>query len=787
MAQRQRSPVLRYLHEVLGREPPGSPTDADLLERFLARRDQAAFELLVWRHGRMVLSVCRRLLRDPQDAEDAFQSTFLVLVRKARSIRRREAVAGWLYQVAHRCALKARARLQCRNRYSQSEEDLTSLAAPDDGLAAAEYGDVWPLLDEEVRRLPAKYRDPFVLCCLEGKTYAEAGRQLCCPRTTVSTRLGRARAILRGRLAARGVALSAGAFATMLCAQSAGAAAPGALVDATVQAASRFAAGEALTGLSAEVAAVTGGVLRSMTLNNLKWISMLLITAGVLGAGASFTRHVPAAGQPAAADRPAGTPGPPAAPVTRSLPHKVLVYSLAFAPDGKTVATGSHDHTIHLWDVDSGRHRRELLGQRGEVCGLAFAPDGKLLASAGHDNVVRIWDTATGKEVRQCVGHAVVGMALAFAPDGKTLATGGHVGDSTIRLWDVSNGKELHRLTGHQDEVCALAFSPDGRLLASAGADRTVRLWDVSAGKELCRCAAPADKLFLVTCLAFSPDGRTLAASSWLKTIYLWEAATGQERRQLQGHPDGVQAVAFAADGRTLVSSGWDKSLRFWEPHAGKVIHQCQAQGTLEILALRPGHRVLGAFHTAETAFIWDATVARPGGPPKAKPLSARDREGLWNDLAGPDAGVAYRAVGTLAADGERSVTFFRNHLRPVVPGDPQRIAGLIADLDSARFETRRQAMVELEKLGASAEIPLRGALKSPASLEVRRRVEELLAKLQGWSPQRLRILRALEALELMDCPGAQVLLRELAGGAPDAWLTCEARAARERSAGRRK
>jgi hypothetical protein len=493
----------------------------------------------------------------------------------------------------------------------------------------------------------------------------------------------------------------------------------------------------------------------------------LVLLVGVLGAAvAAFTR--PVAGQ---------HQGKPPA---RQLRHQGAVYSLALAPDGKLLATGSHDHSIHLWNVDSGKQVRALLGQRGEVCGVAFAPGGRLLASGGHDNVIRLWDVATGKQLRRCVGHTQMAPALAFAPDGKTLASGGHLGDHTIRLWDAGSGKELHCLRGHAREISALAFSPDGRLLASAGADRTVRLWDAATGKELRRCPTPEEaRLFLVTCLAFAPDGRTLAASSWLNTIFLWEVATGRQRRQLAGHQGPVECVAFSADGGTLVSAGTDNTLRFWAPHSAREVRRLQVQATLEILSLRPGNRVLGVFHSRDSAYVWSRRVPLPGKA--AKPLSGSALDSLWKDLARDDAGVAYRAVGTLAADSKRSVAFLKRHLRPVAPGDPRRIRRLIADLDNRRFEVRRRARAELEKLGDSAESILRSALKQPLPLEARKRVEQLLAGLRNWSPERLRLLRALEAVELMASPEARGLLQEMARGVPDTWLTRSAQAALKR------
>src|SRR5262245_32854741 len=280
MPPRQLQPVLQYLHKTVG-APATGPTDAELLERFVAGGDHGAFELLVWRHERMVLGVCRRLLPDPQDAEDAFQATFLVLVKSACSVRKGDSLASWLYGVAYRCASKARAGPRRRARREQGDHDLACVGAEDDRLAAAGTDEVWAVLDEEVEQLPEKYRAPVVLCYLEGKTYDEAGRQLGCHRATVSTRLTKARDLLRNRLRARGVAVPAAALATILCTHAARAAAPAALVNATVRVAVSGVAGT----VPAAVAVLTEGVTKTAFARILKALAGACVLAGALAAG----------------------------------------------------------------------------------------------------------------------------------------------------------------------------------------------------------------------------------------------------------------------------------------------------------------------------------------------------------------------------------------------------------------------------------------------------------------------------------------------------------------------
>lgn len=251
--------------------------DAALLERFVADGDAAAFELLVWRHGPMVLGVCRRLLGHEQDSEDAFQATFLTLVRKARGIARREAVGAWIYRVAYRIACRARAR---RPRF---EPLVAELPAPD---ADDRLGELCPLLDEEIDRLPSRYRRPLVLCYLNGKTSREAALELGCPEGTVVSWLSRARQKLRSRLARRGVALPAGAVATLLLQERADAV-PTVLVQAIVRVAVPYAAGKSAVGLgiSAQAAALTQGALQAMWMTNLKMVTLGLLALGILGSG----------------------------------------------------------------------------------------------------------------------------------------------------------------------------------------------------------------------------------------------------------------------------------------------------------------------------------------------------------------------------------------------------------------------------------------------------------------------------------------------------------------------
>jgi len=282
MAKEPLGSVLHYIRQIVGTPASQELTDQELLESFAACRDEAAFAILVQRHGPLVWGVCRRVLHQVQDAEDAFQATFLVLARKAGRIRWQADVANWLYAVALRTALKAKSET---NRRCRPEGQLLDTPATEANGDSA-WLEIRPVLDEELNRLPLKYRAPVVLHYFEGKTYAQAARALGWPAGTVSSRLAQARHLLRGRLARRGISLSTILLATGLSENAAPAMAPAALMDTTVKAATLLAAGQAGTVISTKVVTLTNGVLKTMFLTKLKIGVVVVLALGALGAGA---------------------------------------------------------------------------------------------------------------------------------------------------------------------------------------------------------------------------------------------------------------------------------------------------------------------------------------------------------------------------------------------------------------------------------------------------------------------------------------------------------------------
>jgi RNA polymerase sigma factor (sigma-70 family) len=291
--------LLRQLRRSAHRRAAGDLTDAQLLERFVYRQDEAAFELLVRRHGTLVLNVCRRVLDREHDAEDAFQATFLTLARKAGAIGNRASVGSWLYKVAYRVALRARMAPHSRPLPEEPLRDPNA-TEPIVGLLWRELRSV---LDEEVSRLPERYRAPFVLCHLEGQTTEAAARALGCPPGTVGTRLARARDLLRRRLARRGFG------ATVLAIVPNGSAAPpAALVDATVQAVRFGTADQAATAgvISAQVAILTKGALHTMSATKWTLATAVILALGLLGSAVVLAHRTCAVELPSAEAADAG-------------------------------------------------------------------------------------------------------------------------------------------------------------------------------------------------------------------------------------------------------------------------------------------------------------------------------------------------------------------------------------------------------------------------------------------------------------------------------------------------
>ncbi|MGW2256024.1 nSTAND1 domain-containing NTPase [Kitasatospora sp. NPDC001660] len=304
--------------------------------------------------------------------------------------------------------------------------------------------------------------------------------------------------------------------------------------------------------------------------------------------------------------------------------HTDSVYSVAFSPDSRTLATGSGDRTVRLWDVATGTVRTTLTGHTDTVLSVAFSPDSRTLATGSGDRTVRLWDAATGTVRTTLTGHTDTVLSVAFSPDGHTLATAG--ADMTVRLWDAATGANRTTLTGHTGDVYSVAFSPDGHTLATAGADRTVRLWDVATGAVRATLTGHANEVYAV---AFSPDGKTLASGSRDYTARLWDVATGTTRLTLTGHSDAVVSAAFTPDGRTLATGSADNTVLLWDVATGATRTPLTGHtGEVYSVAFSPDGKTLASGSGDKTARLWDAGT---------RSMLTGHTEPVWSVVFSPD------------------------------------------------------------------------------------------------------------------------------------------------------
>jgi RNA polymerase sigma factor (sigma-70 family) len=601
--------VIRYLRGTLVPEA-ADLTDGQLLECFLSRQEPAALEVLVRRHGPMVWGVCRRILQNHHDAEDAFQATFLVLARKAASIHSPAKVGNWLYGVAHQTALKARA-----TRAKRKSREMHGNAMREPGVTEHPWSEVEPVLDQELSRLPERYRTVIVLCGLEGKTVKEAARHLRVPQGTIASRLARGRAMLARRLARHGIKVSGGALAAVLSDKVVFAALPSSVLTSTIKAMTLATAGQAVAAglVSSEVAALTEGMVKSMLLTKLK-IAMVVVLGFAITSAAASRLYVLAHGveltlarepgqnaetgdnlaQPDDASRGTsiekapgrtdqyGDPLPDGALARLGTTRFRLGAPVALSPDGKTVVTT--DGTF--WDVATGQLIRRVKGRGQLVC---YSPDGRLVAfahTAYQDNnpqqqvvKVEIWDAATAKRLAELPVSTALGLdfsgralSLGFSPDSSILAVGGAEMDSKQGkaqcfiglwrwdgtrlkpLWDAKPGQPTPQHSPHT----SLAFSSDGRYLATGDfLSNVIRIWKVDEGKEIRQLKCSGTD---VSALAFAPlaprsreepTDNALASGNKNGAVALWDPENGTKHWENKQAGE-VWALAFAPDGKTL-------------------------------------------------------------------------------------------------------------------------------------------------------------------------------------------------------------------------------------------
>ena len=282
--------------------------------------------------------------------------------------------------------------------------------------------------------------------------------------------------------------------------------------------------------------------------------------------------------------------------------HSSGVNSVAFSPDGKTIASASYDKTLRIWDAAKGTCLRTLTGHTSWVRSVAFSPDGKTIASASDDKTLRIWDAAKGTCLRTLTGHTGRVWSVAFSPDGKTIASASD--DKTLRIWDAAKGTCLRTLTGHSSGVNSVAFSPDGKTIASASDDKTLRIWDAAKGTCLRTLTGHSSG---VNSVAFSPDGKTIASASYDKTLRIWDAAKGTCLRTLTGHTSWVRSVAFSPDGKTIASASDDKTLRIWDAAKGTCLRTLTGHtGRVWSVAFSPDGKTIASASDDRSVKVWD-------------------------------------------------------------------------------------------------------------------------------------------------------------------------------------
>ena len=658
--------VLNHLRRLHCADAAGR-TDRELLRAFAAHNDQDAFAAVLTRHAALVWGVCRRILGHHQDAEDAFQATFLILARRAGSARWQASVGGYLYTVAQRLAVRARQRREQRRSHERQASRTPRVESSLRELAA--------VVDEELRHLPAKYRDPLLLHYLEGATAEAAALQLGLSRAAFYNRLARARELLRGRLSRQGLSLAAPLLASALT-QEVEAAAPS-LIQAVLR---------GLTGTVPQgVASLAAEALRNALLTKLKLGLALGLLLSVATGGVALWTPGPMSPHPQA-ERPVepprtddkaarrvdryGDPLPPGAIArlgTARFRHEGKAHSLVFSPNGKILAALTAGGCI-LWDARTGKEIQRVPDMRGSLsisrlCD--FSPDGRMLAGPCDNNQIGLWDAATGKQLHTFAARQNGGIAgwcqihtVRFSPDGKFLAIGGDGGGSYVL--DVATGKALHhfkdesvhylafspdgkmlamevaefanrklkateiqlrevrtnkilrRWQGHGSSyACDLAFSVDGKMLALGDMDR-ITIWDAETGKVRTRIEK---KIGQIRNLAFTPDGKTLfSGSEGDGKVRVWDVATGEERRQFDSHLGILQSMALSADGKTIAAGGLYSTIRLWDVASGRELFPDPPghSASVNAVAFSPDGKLLISAGENRQAWLWDSATGNP-------------------------------------------------------------------------------------------------------------------------------------------------------------------------------
>ncbi|MDD1431956.1 P-loop NTPase fold protein [Dolichospermum sp. ST_sed6] len=287
--------------------------------------------------------------------------------------------------------------------------------------------------------------------------------------------------------------------------------------------------------------------------------------------------------------------------------HDYSVLSVSFSPDGQTLASSGDDNKIKLWEIETGREIRTLIGHDSNVNSVSFSPDGQTLASGGGDNKIKLWEVETGNQIRTLSGHNGYVNSVGFSHDGQTLVSGSC--DKKIKLWEVETGNQIRTLTGHDHYVNSVSFSPDGKTLASGGRDKKIKFWEVETGNQI-RTFTDHDNY--VNSVGFSPDGQTLASGGRDKKIKFWEVETGREILTFTGHDNSVRSVSFSPDGKTLASGGRDKKIKLWGVDTGNQIGTLSGHdGYVWSVSFSPDGQTLASGGDDKKIKLWEVETGK--------------------------------------------------------------------------------------------------------------------------------------------------------------------------------
>jgi RNA polymerase sigma factor (sigma-70 family) len=739
MAHSSLQNVLRFARRMAEAGQGSTSTDAELLKHFSIHNDDLSFAHLVERHGSMVWGVCRRILNHAQDAEDCFQAAFLVLARKAGTLQKDASLGAWLHRVAYRLALRSKATAARR----QTEEGRAAAMNPVSCEREESWQELRKLIDQELEHLPQIYRVPLVLCYLEGKSNAEAAKELGWPLGSVKGRLSRGRDLLRKRLQKRGLTLAGAALVALLTERAASAAVPGILLMSTTTAATAFAIGETMSA-SSQALALANELLRAATLGSLVKLAFVGVALTLtIGSGAMFAEQTFVdESRPQAANtrgqRPtsganrippehvdlAGDPLPVDA-ISRlgstRFSHCGAIRTVQVSSDGKSVIARGADG-ICQWDIQTGKQLPMPQWKNAQIAGpnasFDASGEGKLFIVAKTQGIDS-YSAKTGAK------SSTFGMGRYYSvfvsPDGKHLAALSRDEHFPVELFDLTTGKSMWSSGSYQNPMASVSFTSDNMNLVVAGwdmqtspprPDNSLRILNAESGAERLAIdlgdSRPAQ-------IAISPDNKLVAvncqfgvsnAESISNKIRIWDLATGAEKHRIApplpaskitGHRS-FSSLLFLPNGRRLVTAGNSNELIVWDLTTGKEEKRLGHRvNDASSMALTPNGKTLvvaggNHFHLIDVATGNDVSNSADS-PPNA--LAAAFME----------AGAVVATAGWLGNNGDSRVTFWdpvngRELRRVLIPEG--RVWGLLPRGTSAIVEPWRSpnslVLTSLEK-----------------------------------------------------------------------------------------